>query len=63
MNVGSIGSASTYQPVQRLPEASEAKGASDNDGDADDAGASKAAPAPTVNTSGQMTGQLLNAIA
>lgn len=62
MNVGSIASTSTYQPVQRMPEASEAKGP-DNDGDADDGGASKAAPAPTVNTSGQMTGQLLNAIA
>lgn len=57
MNIGSVGSASTYQPIQRTPEASEAKGAPDNDGDSDDQ-AVKAAPTATVNTNGQLVGQL-----
>lgn len=62
MNIGSVGNASTYQPVQRTTEPSEVKGAPDNDGDSDD-GAAKLAPTPTVNTSGQMVGKLINAIA
>ena len=62
MNIGSIGSG-TYQPIQRMPEASEVKGVLDKDGDSDDGVAAKAKPAPTVNTNGQAIGQLINTIA
>jgi len=62
MNIGSVDSTASYQPVQRLPEASEVKGAPEKDGDADDATA-KVAAAPTVNTSGQTVGQVINEVA
>jgi len=62
MNIGSVGSSYASQAIQRTPEASEVKGAPDRDGDSDDRGA-KAAPAATVNTSGQLVGQLINAAA
>jgi hypothetical protein len=62
MNIGAIGGSYTNQAVQRMPEASEVKGAPDNDGDSDDQGV-KAAPAQTVNTNGQLVGQLINAVA
>lgn len=62
MNIGSVGSSNTYQPMQMMNEGSEVKSAPDNDGDSDDGGA-KVAPTPTVNTSGQTVGQLINAIA
>ncbi|MEI7681628.1 MAG: hypothetical protein WCK07_19665 [Betaproteobacteria bacterium] len=51
---------------QRSAEASEVKQAGgDHDGDADDGGvkAVQAAPAPTVNTSGQKLGQVINVVA
>ena len=54
------------QSMQKSPEAAEVKKAGgDHDGDADDGGvkAVKAAPAPTVNTSGQKLGQLINVAA
>ena len=65
MNVGAASSSYPSQALQRTPEAREIKGAADNDGDSDDSSskATKAAPAPTVNTSGQMVGGLLHAIA
>jgi hypothetical protein len=64
MNVGSV--SSTYSPnaqaTQKQPEAAEVRKAGrDNDGDSDD-GAAKIvqSPAPTVNTSGQKIGQIIN---
>ncbi|MBI3524225.1 MAG: hypothetical protein HY066_06805 [Betaproteobacteria bacterium] len=66
MNIGSVGSSYsglTTQASQRTPEAAEVhKGGRDNDGDSDDGGvkAVKAAPAPTVNASGQKIGQVIN---
>jgi hypothetical protein len=65
MNVSSVGSSQSIpqtQAVQRTPETTEVKGARDNDGDSDDGGAKavKAAPAPTVNLSGQKIGQIIN---
>jgi len=62
MNIGSIGASYPNQAVQRTPEASEIKSAPDNDGDSDDKSV-KAAPAQTVNTNGQLVGQLINAVA
>ena len=65
MNVSSI--SNTYsnfstQAIQRTPEAAEVqKNGRDNDGDADDGGANTVkAVQPTVNTSGQTIGQLIN---
>lgn len=63
MNIGVIGSASAFQPIQRTPEAAEVKGSPENDGDRDDGGVTQLAPSATVNASGQKIGQLLNAIA
>jgi hypothetical protein len=65
MNVGAATSTYSSQALQRMPEAREVKGAADNDGDSDDGGtkAIKAASAPTVNTSGQAVGTLINAVA
>ena len=71
MSIGSISSTPSTipaKPVQRMPEASEIKGAGrDNDGDQDDGGAkvTRAKPAltPTVNTSGQKLGQVINVTA
>jgi hypothetical protein len=49
------------QATQRTPEASEVKGAPDNDGDADDGGATSVkATTQTLNLSGQKIGQLIN---
>lgn len=62
MNIGSVGSSYASQAIQRTPEASEVKGAPDKDGDSDDQ-AVKAVPAATVNTNGQLVGQLINAVA
>jgi hypothetical protein len=62
MNIGSIGGSFTNQAVQRTPEASETKNVPDNDGDSDDQGV-KAAPTQSVNTNGQLVGQLINAVA
>lgn len=63
--IGSINSntSAATQANPRAPEASEVKRARDKDGDSDDGVATKAAkpaPAPTVNTSGQKIGQLIN---
>jgi hypothetical protein len=63
--IGSINSNTSVatQANPRAPEASEVKSARDKDGDSDDAKTTKAAapaPAPTVNTSGQKIGQLIN---
>ena len=67
MNIGAIGSASNYKPLQRTTEASELKRPEKNDGDKDDQGAGPAAasasPTPTVNSTGQTVGQLIHAIA
>ena len=66
MNVNSAGSAPVAQAAQRTSEATEGKRpGGDHDGDADDGGAKavKAAPAPTVNTSGQKLGQFINVAA
>ena len=66
MNVSAAGSTLSMQSMQKSPEAAEVKKAGgDHDGDADDGGvkAVKAAPAPTVNTSGQKLGQLINVAA
>ena len=52
------------QATQRTPEASEVKGAPDNDGDSDDGGVTSVkAPTQTVNLSGQKIGQLINVTA
>ncbi|MEY2633292.1 MAG: hypothetical protein RIR00_1946 [Pseudomonadota bacterium] len=66
MNIGSLSSAyasQSYQPMQQAT-AVERK---EKDRDADDAAvkaaAQPAAPSPTVNSSGQAVGQLINAIA
>lgn len=66
MSIDSVGGASsaTYtQTVQRQPEAAEVK-KSGPDGDKDD-GASKVQPdpAPSVNASGQLVGQVINTTA
>jgi hypothetical protein len=69
MDVGSVGSSYINfqtQALQRTPEAAEAKTAGpDNDGDSDDGGAKsvQAAPAPTLNLSGQKIGQVINVVA
>jgi hypothetical protein len=66
MNVSATGPAVSTQMPQRSAEASEVKQAGgDHDGDADDGGvkAVQAAPAPTVNTSGQKLGQVINVVA
>jgi hypothetical protein len=69
MNVGSVSTTygnSSSQAMQRIPESAEVtKAGGDNDGDADDGGAKavQAAPAPTVNLSGQRIGQLINVTA
>ena len=66
MNVSAAGSTQSMQGTQRMPEAAEVRAAGgDHDGDADDGGARavKAAPAPTVNTSGQKLGQVINVTA
>jgi hypothetical protein len=65
MNVGAASSSYSSQALQRTPEAREVKGAADHDGDSDDSGskAIKAAPASTVNSSGQTVGSLLHTIA
>lgn len=66
MDASSISNAyRSYSPqtAQRIPEAAEIqKSGRDNDGDADDRGAPsvQSAPAPTVNTSGQQIGRLIN---
>lgn len=69
MNVGSVSSpynSPSTQAAQRTPEAAEVKKSGrDNDGDADDSGAStvKSAPTSTVNANGQKIGQIINATA
>jgi hypothetical protein len=69
MNAGSISNAYrsfSTQTAQRMPEAAEMqKGGGDNDGDADDRGAAavQSTPSPTVNTSGQQIGRLINVTA
>jgi hypothetical protein len=66
MNVSSAGSTMSMQSPQRKPEAAEVRQAGgDHDGDADDGGAKavRSAPAPTVNTSGQKLGQVINVTA
>jgi hypothetical protein len=63
MNIAPVGGSYTNQSVQRTPEASEVKGAPDNDSDSDDKGVKAAAPAQTVNTNGQQVGQLIHAVA
>jgi len=66
MNIGSVGSSqgtSSTQTLQRKSEATEAKKIGpDNDGDADDGGAKKlqSTPTPSVNTSGQAVGQVID---
>ena len=66
MSIGSVSSSSNTaatQTLQRKAEAAEVKKTGpDNDGDADDGGAKKvqASPAPSVNTSGQKVGQVIN---
>lgn len=68
MSIGSVGGASSAaytQTVQRQPEAAEVKKSGpDGDGDKDD-GASKVQPdpAPSVNASGQVVGQVINTTA
>jgi len=68
MDVGSVSStygSSQAQALQRTQEAAEVKkGGRDNDGDSDDGGVKAAsAPLPTVNTSGQKIGQVINVTA
>ena len=70
MNISTVGGSSysnlQTQAVQRSPEAAEVKKAGgDNDGDSDDGGikTAQAAPAPTVNLSGQKIGQFINVAA
>lgn len=68
MSIGSVGGTSNAayaQAVQRQPEAAEVKRPGpDGDGDKDD-GASKVQPdpAPSVNASGQVVGQIINTTA
>ena len=68
MSISSVSGASSAahtQAVQRQPEAAEVKKPGpDGDGDKDD-GASKVQPepAPSVNTSGQVVGQVINTTA
>jgi|APMI01.1.fsa_nt_gi hypothetical protein len=68
MSIGSVGGASNAaytQAVQRSPEATEVKKPGpDGDRDKDD-GASKVqpSPAPSVNSSGQVVGQVINTTA
>jgi len=60
MSVSSISGVNTMPPS---PEASEVKQTGpDHDGDADDGGAKavKSTPTPTVNTTGQKLGQIVN---
>jgi hypothetical protein len=69
MNISSVGnsySSLQTQATQRSPEAAEVKKAGpDNDRDSDDGGAkaAQAAPAPTVNLTGQKVGQIINTAA
>jgi len=66
MDVNSIGSSANYQgaqSAQRAPESAEVrKAGGDHDGDSDDSGATKATTTvkPSVNSSGQKTGQVIN---
>jgi hypothetical protein len=63
MSISSVGSSTGNAPIQQAPEAAEVKKVGgDNDGDSDDRGAKAAqAPlAPSVNTSGQKIGQVIN---
>ena len=59
MNIGTVSSAISSQSLQRQPEAAEVKGRPENDGDADD-GTKSVRKTPTVNTSGQSVGNLIN---
>lgn len=69
MNIGSINSsygAFSSQSVQRTPEAAELKKSGPGkDGDTDDSAAKavQASPSPSVNTNGQMVGQIINVAA
>ena len=62
-NVSGVSGNAVAKALQSTPEAAEVtKGGRDNDGDADDAGASAVAstPSTTVNMSGQKLGQVIN---
>jgi len=63
MNVSSVGNAYSSLQTQATPQVAQApKTGGDNDGDSDGSGAKavQAAPAPTVNMSGQKIGQVIN---
>lgn len=65
MSVNSVNSGSSYaSQIQAQPQMhSERAGEKENDNDSDDVGAAaavNAAPKPTVNTSGQTIGSIIN---
>jgi hypothetical protein len=62
MNIGSVSGSIPTQSLQRIPESSEVKGAPDNNGDAEDTSKVVKA-APTVNSSGQSVGNIINEVA
>lgn len=62
MDISSVGRSSSYQSIQKMPEAAVPKIAPVKDGDADDR-QSSAASAQSVNTSGQTLGRLINVVA
>lgn len=67
MNIGSAVNAYaslSSQATQRTPESAEInKAGGDNDRDKDDGSSVKSQPSPTVNTSGQQVGQIINVTA
>jgi len=67
MNVGNASSVGTAAAAPAAARASSvapvAKGGRDADGDSDGTTAVPASPAPTVNTSGQSIGRLINVTA
>ncbi len=68
MSISPISSASGNMPVQATQRSTEATevnaGGKDRDGDSDDGVSSASAvKPPTVNTSGQITGQIVNVTA
>jgi hypothetical protein len=64
MSISSISSATSSYALQNVqsPEVRESRATPDRDRDADNRGSTNAI-GPTTNTSGQMLGQLINAVA
>ena len=61
MSVNSVAQSSSAIAQQVLAKSEGAERGPDHDGDADDAGVkAAAAPAPTVNTSGQTIGKIIS---